>query len=510
MEQFTALVTWPDAPLTDSLVRDSLASLHPSPVIVTSLSEELTASPGNLLQWSNYDAIDHELTHAPPPGSKVLSSSYTIRKALIRKHYLSRCFHNYLTKHPDSPLSRAAPKTWELDISFADELDEMWSDDLWDLGEELDKDGSDKWWLLKPGMTERGMGIRLFRTKDELARIFESFEQDDDAEEGEDGDDQQQNDTSVATSQLRHFVIQEYLSQPLLLDPSEVPLKGQQKPASPQDLRGHKFHLRVYCVASGALTIYMYTRMLALFSATPYVALTADRDGGDDFDVNEDLAAHLTNTSLQTERGEAGVRLFDELIGCHVLSPSPATADEHSAQAAHSKPQPQVSRAMGEALDADAVPAARNEEAEGKHNFQEESVLSTEDVEDIKSQIAEVLAETFKAALDMSVHFQPLPNAFEFYGIDFLVSHSETSGARRYQVHLLEVNSEPAIELTGPRLTWILEDVFRAMGKVCVEPFFRNTGEAETEALGEAWEVGQTRHELRKCLEMQVRGLRGW
>lgn len=303
---------------------------------------------------------------------------------------------------------------------------------------------------------------------------------------------------------------QEYLSRPLLLDPSEVPLQGQEKPFSPQDLRGHKFHLRVYCVASGALTVYMYTRILALFSASPYTALTAGKDGADDFDVNEDLAAHLTNTSLQKERGEAGVRLFDELVGCHIISSGTATSNQPAGPAAHATRQPRAPRAIGEALDVDAIRAARKEQAEKAQQRREPSLLSADDIEDLKSQVAETLAETFKAALEMSVHFQPLPNAFELYGVDFLVSHSDDPAARKYQVHLLEVNSEPAIELTGPRLTWILEDLFHAIGKECVEPFFQKSDEAQREAASEVWEVGQTRNGLRKCLETQVRGTRGW
>jgi len=69
------------------------------------------------------------------------------------------------------------------------------------------------------------------------------------------------------------------------------------------------------------------------------------------------------------------------------------------------------------------------------------------------------------------------------------------------QVELLEINAEPAIELTGPRLTWILEDLFAAIGKVCVEPFLSNSsGEMSP------WVVGETRHDLRKCLDVKVRG----
>ena len=72
-----------------------------------------------------------------------------------------------------------------------------------------------------------------------------------------------------------------------------------------------------------------------------------------------DLAPHLTNTSLQTHRGEEGVRLLDELVGLQILSRS------------------------GESIN-----------------------LAAEHCEDIRSQIGEALAETFKAALASPIHFQ--------------------------------------------------------------------------------------------------------
>jgi tubulin--tyrosine ligase len=52
-------------------------------------------------------------------------------------------------------------------------------------------------------MADRGMGIRLFHTKEDLQQIFESFEEDSDDDERTDG-----SATNVVTSQLRHFVIQ--------------------------------------------------------------------------------------------------------------------------------------------------------------------------------------------------------------------------------------------------------------------------------------------------------------
>lgn len=78
--------------------------------------------------------------------------------------------------------------------------------------------------------------------------------------------------------------------------------------------------------------------------------------------MDVDMAPHLTNTSLQTHRGEDGVRLLDELIGCHVLSPG--TQDVNH------------------------------------------TILTVDDISSLKGQMAEIMAETFKAALGNPVHFQ--------------------------------------------------------------------------------------------------------
>ncbi|KIK47333.1 hypothetical protein CY34DRAFT_799494 [Suillus luteus UH-Slu-Lm8-n1] len=440
-----AFVSWPSAPLTESLVKRALSNL--SVPIFTSLPG--THEYSKLLQWSTYDAIDHDLTHRNPDN--VLSSSYTIRKALIRKHYLARCIHSYLTKHLNSVLKDAVPRTWDLEISYADELDEMWSDQLWDLGNEIDS--SSQWWILKPGMADRGMGIRLFNSKDSLYQIFEEFE-----EYSE--DEQQIDDTSVVMSQLRYFVIQEYIPSPILLDPNE-----RSRSVSTSNLlgnlQGYKFHLRAYFVASGALQLFMYDRVLALFAAVPYVSPTKGDGVNDAAAGNIDLTPHLTNTSLQIDRGEEGVHLLDELSGCHILS--------------------------GADTDRGAL-------------------FTPEDIEDIKVQMGSVLAETFKAALEMPIHFQPLQNAFELYGVDFLVSHDPTGldslgNSRIFQVKLLEINSEPAIELTGRRLHGILEDLFVAIEQVAVLPFFR-----QEVGCVPSMEVPMVPRYMRMCLDAKVRG----
>jgi len=203
-EIITAFVDWPSAPLTKSLVERALKSLPHTIKFEYTLPKDFNSNlqTGKLVQWSSYDSIDHELTARGP--HTVTSSSYTFRKALIRKHFLSRTIHSYVTKHPDSSLTRAVPRTWEIELSFADELDEMWTDELFDLAEFLEGSGGLKprWCILKPGMADRGMGIRLFDSKDGLRSIFEKFEENEYAED-EDGDD-----TGVVASQLRHFVVQ--------------------------------------------------------------------------------------------------------------------------------------------------------------------------------------------------------------------------------------------------------------------------------------------------------------
>jgi len=220
-------VSWPSAPLTDSLVRKALLTL---PIIDSAqISPAQPKSFRKLVQWSTYDEIDHHLTHSD--HRDVLSSSYVIRKALIRKHFLSRCVHSYLTKHPDSVLRTAVPKTWDMEIAFADDLDDLWVDELWDLSDALDgpssaawpEEGCDRWWILKPGMADRGMGIRLFDSKEALRRTLEEFDDDslggkDEEEDGGDGGDEtaaaastpgtDNKTSSIVISQLRHFVIQ--------------------------------------------------------------------------------------------------------------------------------------------------------------------------------------------------------------------------------------------------------------------------------------------------------------
>jgi len=169
-----------------------------------------------------------------------------------------------------------------LDLQFADELDELLSDDLYDVREALERNDPacpTSWFILKPGMADQGNGIRLFSSVEQLEHIFQAFEDDDDDEE------------AGITSQLRHFVIQDYISAPLLVAP---------------DHTARKFHLRVYVICVGGLHVYMHDDMLALFSDTEYAPPTGEM---------QDLRGHLTNTCYQNGTEKENVYLWRDLVG---------------------------------------------------------------------------------------------------------------------------------------------------------------------------------------------------
>jgi hypothetical protein len=295
--------------------------------------------------------------------------------------------------------------------------------DAWDLNESLARNEmlqedseSREWWILKPGMSDGGNGIRLFSSLDELRTIFEAWDveerEDYDAEEGAKDASDAGNElfspmrppeisersgsgpelkSGSMISQLRHFIAQPYIHPPLLLNS-----KGNRK-----------FHIRVYVVAVGALKVFVFREMLALFAAKPYLAPRQDTDDG-----AIDLARHLTNTCFQNEssRNSSVYRFWE--------------------------------------LDDGAMP--RND-WKGY----------------IWEQICAVTGEVFEAAArEQMVHFQILPNAFEIFGVDFLVDAN-------LNVWLLEINAYADFKQTGSRLQdVVVGGLFEEAIEIAVKPFF--------------------------------------
>lgn len=269
-------------------------------------------------------------------------------------------------------------------------------------------------------MSDRGQGIRLFQTIPGLQKIFDEFEEDNDdgsveleeedeaeddgkpamslaeamaahslADQGnDDGDDHK-----IMTSQLRHFIVQQYVDTTLLLPQYD----------------NRKFHIRTYVLCVGALKVYVYKNMLALFALSPYAEPTSSVSEDDDEEGEMiPMHGHLTNTCLQGEKkDDKSVNLFFELEG-----------------------------------------------------------LSLEEKENIYSELCQVTGELFKAAVGGgSINFQPLPNAFEIYGLDFLVT-------KDHHVKLLEVNAYPDFKQTGDKLVSVITNLFDQTIQTAVKPYF--------------------------------------
>ncbi|KAI0100247.1 survival protein sure-like phosphatase/nucleotidase [Nemania sp. FL0031] len=447
-DHFYALIAYEDA-YVNPLIISALEALFPAEYF-TMLSKPLNADKddtislakllpnpkANVLQITPYEAIDWDFVAASP--GTCLVNSYMLRKALIRKHYLAATVEHWVAKRPDSILKNHVKRSEAFEVDYAEFLDDALVE-AFDLRASLERneallggtdEGADgdeseeksirgvEWWILKPGMSDRGQGIRLFCTMGQLQDIFDGWEaerpdsegEDENEDEGENrenggGNDDEDEGDYITTSQLRHFVAQPYIDPPLLL---------------PGDNR--KFHIRTYVACIGGLDIYVYKPMLALFAGKPYVAPKYNQEQSGSAELHDiDLEAHLTNTCLQRSVSENTVQPFWDLplppFTSSSASPSPL-------------PAPQDAK------------------------------------EHIFGQICEITGEVFEAAArTMQMHFRPLPNAFEVFGLDFLV---DTTG----HVYLLEVNSFPDFRQTGDELKGLVAGLWREVLGRAVGGFF--------------------------------------
>jgi len=75
------------------------------------------------------------------------------------------------------------------------------------------------------------------------------------------------------------------------------------------------------------------------------------------------------------------------------------------------------------------------------------------------------------------VHFQTLPNAFEVFGVDFLVDAEGTAW-------LLEVNAFPDFKQTGEELKELIRGLWEGVVDLAVGPFFGVEGVGKEEGRG--------------------------
>ncbi|OLN85145.1 putative tubulin-tyrosine ligase PBY1-like protein 2 [Colletotrichum chlorophyti] len=399
--KFHAIISYED-PYVQPLILEAMQRLFPGAYSLlpnpqadsatdaepASLAASLPSADTRVLHIAPYESLDFD--HVASHPSTSLVNSYVIRKALIRKHYLSATVDHWVAKHPSSALATHVRRGEHFEVDYAEFLDDALVEafdlrESMDRNETVDSPAEREWWILKPGMSDRGQGIRLFSSMEELQGIFDEWE-----EERPDSDDEDEDEGEgaggdyITTSHLRHFIAQPYIHPPLLL---------------PSDAR--KFHIRTYVVCVGSLDVYVYRPMLALFAGKAYRAPWEDAD----------LDSHLTNTCLQGGQSALPpVKRFWDLVS--------------------------------------------------------EGGLSAETAEGVFRSICDVTGEVFEAAArEMTVHFQPLGNAFEVFGLDFLVDE----GGRPW---LLEVNSFPDFKQTGGDLKGIVGGFWEETLRTAVGGFF--------------------------------------
>lgn len=375
-------------------------------------SYELITSPTQLptpseclLQVTPYESLD--FTHLLSHPTTSLANSYIIRKALIRKHYLHNTITSWWSKHPDDrSLKGHVPLTVAFEVDYAEFLDEALVE-CWELHESFAKEERE-WWVLKPGMSDQGQGIRLFGSEEELRAIFESWEEEDGKDDHESDvetppaiDGQDVIGAGTMTSQLRHFIAQRYIQSPLIL-----PAHGNRK-----------FHIRSYVLAVGALRTYVYKEMLALFAPLPYSAPGRSASNASSADPNHaiDDRVHLTNTCLQDGSREGSVTRFWDL---------------------------QANASLPESWK-----------------------------ESIFDRICAATGTLFEAAArEQMIHFQTLENAFEVFGVDWMVDVEGTSW-------LLEVNAFPDFKQSGEDLKEVMKGLWEGVVAIAVKDFFVPTTE---------------------------------
>lgn len=415
---FHALINYED-PYVQPLILRALES-HLPPISYTLISSmsSLPMPTSPVLQITSYETIDfpHLLTY---PSTSV-ANAYIIRKALIRKHYLAHTISAWSSKTPTGTLKDHVKLTLDFELDYAEFLDEALME-AYELQESFVRNealppAEREWWILKPSMSDRGQGIRLFSTESELKTIFEDWEESELVSDDESvlelamTKKETQSSTlgastdAIITSQLRHFVVQQYIHPPLLIPSSQ----------------NRKFHLRSYVLAIGALRVYIYKDLLALFAPLPYT----DPSQPGPFSSQ----VHLTNTCLQTQPPSKTVDLLSSL---------PSTAPN---------------------LAQDWKSSAFN-------------------------QIATATGELFLAAArTQSTHFQLLPNAFEVFGVDWLL---DATG----HAWLLEVNAFPDFAQSGDEGKEVVRGLWEGVLALVVGEFFngRGDGKAAVGQEGEKW-----------------------
>ena len=216
--------------------------------------------PTSCVAWiDEYETLDWSSILSPPYR---IASSFCVRKGLGRKAVMATLLEAHVLRCGSlcALSGHALPHTIVIDTFAAIHARPKWLDFKSALAEALseadDALSTGGQWILKPSMTNKGAGIALVKNSIELRDALEEAE-------------------DAGT-----FVLQRYLSNPFLINPSSIGGGGGSG-------GGNKFHIRVYVLAIGALEVHVFKEALVLFAPRPYSNAPTS-----------DVAAHLTNSCL--------------------------------------------------------------------------------------------------------------------------------------------------------------------------------------------------------------------
>jgi hypothetical protein len=150
-------------------------------------------------------------------------------------------------------------------------------------------------------------------------------------------------------------------------------------------VEGRKFHLRAYVLCVGALSVYFFNEVLLLSAQRPLAGAALS-----------DRAAHLTNTAVASELSD-----FDEAKCVRLLVPDLAAELDRTRHPAATAPASGAGAAVAGGLRGGGAADAA--------------------VAGVLAAMHAVTAELFGAYQGEFSSFQPLPNCFEHFGLDFMV-----------------------------------------------------------------------------------------
>jgi tubulin---tyrosine ligase len=393
------------------------------------------------LLWTEYEEIDwmrllNTNTNTGRPSNSVdgrgsrdgggrsqIVCSYCIRKGLIRKSQNALVLEMYRCKRPMNNLQTPLTVLFQLDcLDYLDEamneafevrdglarneqllLQSSSSSAAASTAVHLNSDESEtvntysnvvveeedvedeenelKVFMMKPSICNRASGLFVFRTQSEFDAILRDIYKD---EDNTDEDDDQEEEEEEEEGEDFNYYNSSSGGRDRSGSGAEDGLDNvrewviQEFIDTPLLINDRKFHIRAYVLCTGQMQVYLFDQMLALFALKPYKHLS-------NIENSFDQLSHITNTCIQVSHPDfsedSSVQCFWDIVG------------------------------RGEMIDMKVS---------------------------VFQQICRIVHDLFDAVLHSPTQFQPLRNAFEIYGLDFLVDEESN-------VFFLEANAYPGI-----------------------------------------------------------------